>query len=338
LKLGRVRDALFASGALEALDRAWRGRLTVLAYHRVTESGTDGPGGLRANVSATPQAFDEQLAWCAAHFDPIGIGDLIAWLRGAASLPPRPLLITFDDGYRDNLDQAWPALRRHGMPALLFVATDCIDGVRPFDWDVIAWCLQESELTEAELPELGVRRWGGRESRERVAGEWLAVLKSLPDASRKEIVSAAPSLLDLTLKPADLAPLYLSADELRRLAEEGFDIGAHTRSHPILTRSTPEEAADEIAGSRRILEGLLGGPVLSFAYPNGLAGDFDPAVVGLVADAGFEAAFTLLPGPTTARAARRSPLTIRRIMVDRRDSLSRFVAKVVGLNRLGLVR
>ena len=90
-------------GVVGAVHRLWARRLTVLAYHRICEPGDQDGATLASNVSATPERFAAQMAHLRRRFDVIALGDLIAWLEGRGRLPRHPALITFDDGYRDDL-------------------------------------------------------------------------------------------------------------------------------------------------------------------------------------------------------------------------------------------
>ena len=126
----------------------------------------------------------------------------------------------------------------------------------------------------------------------------------------------------------------MSWSEARKLSENGIEMAAHTASHPILTRISLDEASVEILRSKRHVEAEIGKPVLSFAYPNGQSTDFNNEVMERVRRAGFEIAFTLLPGPTRLATVMKSPLSIRRIFLSYRDSFPRFAAKLVGLDRI----
>ena len=96
----------------------------------------------------------------------------------------------------------------------------------------------------------------------------------------------------------------MSWAELRTLAQEGFDVGAHTRTHPILSSIPAAGLLTEIGDCKRHLEWRLGAPVPHFAYPNGKREDYTPEVVRAVARAGYRAAVTAIPGGNTAATSR----------------------------------
>jgi peptidoglycan/xylan/chitin deacetylase (PgdA/CDA1 family) len=309
-------------------------RLTVLAYHRVVEHRDPAFDTYRRNVSATPSDFVHQMDYLTERFHPVSLVQVEAALDGGRRLPRRPLLVTFDDGYRDNLLTALPILQERGIPMTLFLASGFVGGGRPFPWDLAAWCFHHTTRRGADLPVLGERAWAGPRQREQTLIAWLETLKHLPDETRQEAVEALPERLGVTVPPGVLKDLCVSWDEVRVLADAGVSFGAHTESHPILTRVSKEQARREITGSKQRLEEELGRPVRAFAYPNGGQGDFDQATVGILAAAGFHLGFTLLPGPARAAEARRAPLTLRRVYVHYKDHPARFAAKVNGFPRL----
>jgi peptidoglycan/xylan/chitin deacetylase (PgdA/CDA1 family) len=324
------RGGLFpAAGALFGSRR-----LTVLAYHRVADPGDPGFGGYCRNVSATPEAFREQMDYAAAHFHPVSLEQVAAALDGGPRLPVHPLLVTFDDGYRDNLTAALPVLRERGIPMALFLATGFVGRECPFPWDLAAWCFRHTARSGAKLPVVGERSWATTGQREEIVGCWLEALKRVPEAAREEAMAALPECLGVEVPTGAFSGLCLSWGEVRAMAAEGVAFGAHTERHPILTRVPAERARGELAGSKQCLEDELGTPVTAFAYPNGGRGDLDASTARLLAETGFRLGFTLLPGPERWRSARRSPFTLRRVYVHHGDYLARFAAKVYGLPRL----
>jgi peptidoglycan/xylan/chitin deacetylase (PgdA/CDA1 family) len=122
----------------------------------------------------------------------------------------------------------------------------------------------------------------------------LAHLKRLPDKERSVSIEG----LITALRPTSERPkrLMLSWDEVGALRGLGFSIGAHTVTHPILSRLTPDRAWEEIHGSKAAIEKVLGEPVRGFAYPNGKPDDYNETVTRLVRDAGFTCAVTTRRG------------------------------------------
>jgi peptidoglycan/xylan/chitin deacetylase (PgdA/CDA1 family) len=330
-----LAQAAHRGGLLPAAGALFGGRrLTVLAYHRVVEHDDPGFDTYCRNVSATPGEFARQMDYAAEHFHPVSLDQVEASVDGGPRLPVRPLLVTFDDGYRDNLAAALPILRERGIPMAVFLATGFIGSGRAFPWDLAAWCFHHTRLTGASLPVTGDRSWAAPADREKVLADWLETLKRRPEAERAEAMDALPECLGVSPPAGAFSDLCLSWAEVRRMAAEGVAFGAHTEGHPILTRVSADRARQEVAGSKHRIEDELGSPVSAFAYPNGGRADVDRAAVRLLDETGFRLGFTLFPGPERAGAVRQSRLTLRRVYIHHGDYPARFAAKLHGVPRL----
>jgi peptidoglycan/xylan/chitin deacetylase (PgdA/CDA1 family) len=309
-------------------------RLTVLAYHRIADVTDPEFDTYVSNVSASPRAFRAQLDHVGRHFDVIDLGRLLAWLEGTAGFPRRPLLVTFDDGYRDNFEHAHPALRERGLPAVLFVTTGFVDGSRPLYWDRLARGFHRTRRSSVTVAG-GELCWEGPGERAAALHEVIRRLKQLPEDEKQAAVDAILPSLGEPDEDAARPPLSMDWSQVRELARHGIAIGGHTHTHPILSRLPLERAQAEIRTCLGRIEGELGRPVRSFAYTNGGAADFGPEHERFLSQLGVRVAFTLVPGPARWTEVRARPLAIRRIAVNRHDDdMARFEAKLAGAARL----
>ena len=181
---------------------------------------------------------------------------------------------------------------------------------------------------------VGRRQWKDEKSQAAVLVDWLTALKELPDDEKRMAIEQLPRALGLCVSQDAFAKLYLTWDQVCTMIRDGIEMGAHTQSHPILTRVRLEQARVELAGSRARIEAETGRPVTTFSYPNGLPTDFNSDILAVIQQVGFKAAFTLMPGPARLAEVRQSPLAIRRVYISHKDTLPRFAAKVMGLPRL----
>jgi len=332
--MGWRQAAVAAFGALGVtrVHGRWFGtdRLTVLAYHRVTDHRADDFVGFAGNVSAGPDAFAEQMQWAVRRHNPVSLVDVAGSLDGEP-LPERPLLVTFDDGYRDNHDEALPIVREHSIPATVFLATDHIGSAAPFWWDRVAWACVTATRRPDELAPLGPVDWS---EPQRVASRWIESVKPLPTERRLAAIDALEHALEAEDHGSSFDDMHLTWDQVRAMRAHAIDFGAHTCSHPILTRLDPDEADREVEQSVRRVERETEGPVLGFAYPNGLAGDFDDRTSAAVERAGVPLGFSLLPGPARRSEVDLNPLRIRRVYVHHRDTVAAFGANIAGFPRL----
>ncbi len=312
--LGRLRlsDLLLAAGrGARAL------RLTVLAYHRVCHPDPADPWDPDI-ISAGPDAFRRQLAFMKRHFSPVGSADLIAWLEDGAELPPRPLIVTFDDGYLDNRTVAMPILQEAGLTADFFVCPWQIDGRRLFWWDRIAHCVKRTRRLRIELTgpvqlALDVRTPTEREVARR---RLLAVVKREVALDIGAFVSALEQAADVTIDEArEAGDLLMTWDDVRELRRVGMGVGSHSYSHPVLPLLGEDDVRRQLADSKDKLEAELGEPVTTFAYP---VGRLTQSVRSLVPEAGYELAYSYSSGVNAVPSL--DPFDVRRLAVERHMS------------------
>jgi peptidoglycan/xylan/chitin deacetylase (PgdA/CDA1 family) len=305
-----------------ALRLAGRARALVLLYHRVAEPEAD-----PQLLSVSPRRFDEHLEALKRHFGVVSLAELERGLD-ARKLPARTVVLTFDDGYADNLLAARPILARHGAPATVYVSSGGIGGAGEFWWDelerLLLWTPRlppRLELTvegrlhafEVAGPAYGElppaeRRWSVLQppgtARERAYAALATLLHPLPPAARDGAIAALQTWAGAGAagRPTHRA---LTADELRALADGGLvEIGAHTVTHARLSSLDRAAQAREIVDGKVRLEEVLGRPLRSFSYPFGYKGSYGPETVELVREAGFRNACSNFTGAVLARTDR----------------------------------
>jgi len=265
-----------------------KGQLSILAFHRVLREAD----ALFPNVPDA-RRFARILTWLKGWLNVLPLDEAIERLS-SGELPERAAAITFDDGYADNYTEALPVLREHGMSATFFVATGFLDGGRMWN-DTVIEAIRRSRLDTVDLAAIGLPRLPIASLTERRAAieQCIKALKYRPLSQR--VADSEQVALAAQATPPD--DLMMKSAELRALHRNGMQIGAHTVSHPILTRLTKDDARAEIVGSRARLEELLDAPVKCFAYPNGKLGDdYSDEHVTLVRDSGFAYALSTNAG------------------------------------------
>jgi PST family polysaccharide transporter len=280
-----------ALGAFLARVPTWRG-LLVLTYHRIGS-----PYGARdASLwSATREQLDAQLGFLARHVDVVS-GDELP--EALARRHGRRVALTFDDGYRDNYELAYPALRAHGLPATFFLATGFLDRPHVAWWDEIGWIVRTSprEGIDADGWLAAPVRFGtgDRRSATRILVEryW-----SLPQARTEPYLRwLAHACGTGRADAASAASTWMTWEMVREMRAGGMAFGAHTVEHPVLARCTAERQAREIGGSVARLREQLGEPVTLFAYPVGGHGMFDDTTRAHLREAGITHAFSFHGG------------------------------------------
>jgi peptidoglycan/xylan/chitin deacetylase (PgdA/CDA1 family) len=285
-------------------------RLRVLTYHRVLDPAQT-PTLNASVISATPAAFTRQMRHLAAHYRVLPAEEVVDAVRARRRLPPRAVLLTFDDGYRDFGEVAWPVLRRYRLPATLFVPTHYPDQPeRVFWWDHLDRAFALTARTWISVPPLGILSLRGVAARRRSLRRVQQHLKGVPHAELTTVVRAISGQLDdVRRTPSDV----LSWPELVALSRDGVTLAPHTRTHPALTQMPEGEARAEIRGSREDLRRRIGTVPPIFAYPFGA---HDDRVIDIVREEGFELAVTTVPGHNLL--SRIDPLQLRRTNVGMR--------------------
>ena len=265
-----------------------RGRLSILIYHRALAAPDP---ILHDEIDAA--TFERHMALLAAEFNVLPLGEACARLaRGA--LPARAACITFDDGYADNEQIAFPILKRLGLPATFFVSTGYSDGGFMFNDGVIE-AVRRAPVGTYDLSPMGLGSHSLRDSASRRAAidALIGQLKYRPVRERGALVGRLAEAMQSTI-PKNL---MMRPAQIKRLYDEGMEIGAHTVTHPILSVLDEQESRAEIIGGKHRLEEITGAPISLFAYPNGKPGrDYGPRDVRLVSEAGFTAAMSTLGG------------------------------------------
>ncbi len=279
--------------------------MLVLGWHNV-EGTPSFPSGRGEGL----QGFRDQVDWLSRFANVVPLRESLRALSAGQPLPPRAVAITFDDGYRDNLDLAVPELERRGLPATFFLVPGLLDRrIEPW-WETIAWAV--AEATAPELTIGGERvALGPRDERRDVRRRAEEHLKRRDRAAR----DAALAEMVAALAPpprADLKELFLDWAGARELASRGFEIGSHSSHHAILSEEPPAAQMADLAESRERLEEALGVPVTSVAYPNGGRADYDEATVAAAVAAGYESGITTRKGLNGGRTPR---FEIRRVVV-----------------------
>lgn len=312
-----------------------RSHLTALCYHRVVRASDAGFQGYKPTINASEEAFAQQMDYLRTNYDPISLKDLAASVETGCRLPARPVLVTFDDGYRDNAEVAWPIMRERGVPAVIFLATDYIGTGRPFIWDLAAYLFSIVPETHADVPLIGPKRLATVSERECATAEWVNAMKRLPGAKRTEAIVNLSVALGVDLPDqAVFRRLYMDWSEVKTLALQGVEFGGHTCSHPILTSIPDDEGRREIEESIKHVTEVLGRETLGFAYPNGSSKDFSEAHEDAVMRSGVPLAFSLEPGPMKLSEISKHRTSIRRVYVGAQETMPRFVAKLMGASRL----
>jgi peptidoglycan/xylan/chitin deacetylase (PgdA/CDA1 family) len=316
--------ALALSGALRLSEARIRG-VTILAYHGVSAHHVGSLWSLRnrRRLHVPAALFEEHLDLLSSRWNPIQLSEYVAGVAESKRFPPRTVVLTFDDGYRNFLTTAHPLLLKYRVPAALFVVTH---HAGRFWVDYLEAALESTEAHAVT--------WRGRslplstpQQRQQVAAQLCRELQALASeraASQAEILEQ----LKAQQRPDDDRDL-LSWDELRLLAQQGVEIGSHSKEHESLTLLEPPDVRLALSSSLSRLEEELGPGRYALSYPYG---GHSVLIASLARDAGYCCGLTTDPGLNP-----RAPdlYALRRCLVGADDVPLRLRASLAGLRKLG---
>jgi peptidoglycan/xylan/chitin deacetylase (PgdA/CDA1 family) len=272
----------------------------VLTYHRV---GTN-PYGFK---SVPTNAFRDQMRWLRDNCTVIHPDQLRDSVSIGATRRP-PVLVTFDDAYLDYYSDAYPILHDFRIPAVNFASTHYTDTGEMFWWDVVDVAVDRTRQTSMTLPwgehqavtlDGQGRRWLKAESRRHI--------KSRPDAERSDTMGALFDALRVQPRDLECQRQVMNWDEIRAVTEL-TTIGAHTHTHPLMSRISEARQVQELRTCRDRIAVETGSTTRLFAYPSG---DYTAGVKSVLRSLDFEMAFTTergVNGPGTDwMAVRRIP-------------------------------
>jgi len=336
---GAIARGAFRTGALERRVRnRLRGNAVVLMYHRVVPRARLAECLSSPGIVVSAEAFETQVNWLANRLRCLDLAGFTRTVATGPAFPEPSCLITFDDGWRDNLVHALPVLERAGTPAAIFLAAGYVGTSGVFWQERLTAALGRlrAAIEAGAIAADAVRSLPGdlahgawvRAPRDRfsdAASDAVASFKSPTSAiSANQAIERVERLVGGPPNPAERH--FLDWDEVRAMTRRGIEFGAHGVTHTILTHPDVDLEA-EIGGAKRILERELGRVVDAYCYPNG---NHDENVRGEVRRGGFRIAFSTSPGYVLPGV---DAFAVRRVNVheDMACDLPMFLARVGGL-------
>jgi peptidoglycan/xylan/chitin deacetylase (PgdA/CDA1 family) len=272
----------------------------ILSFHGVVEH-VEHPG-IQVNHLDLP-TFERIVELVRSRYEIVSLDDVAAALAGNGSLPAKPAVLTFDDGYRTMLDLVDPLLQRLGAPYAVFVPSGLVErGGRVPTW-VMRAALEFTERPSIVLP--GRRRpfrLRTEDERGAAAARAADAMRSLPRPEAERVLANLRSLLGEEqwheLDHRFASEELMSWVELKLLAQRGVTVGSHTRDHAVLhERQTIEEIRAQTVESKSEIEAHLAAPCRHFSYPHGSPRDVCRAAVVAVEEAGYSTGLMNVGGP-----------------------------------------
>lgn len=273
-----IIQVIEATGGLALLRFLTRNRPRILMYHRVIDEP------FVAGLS--PQRFAQQMDYVAQKFRVIPVNQLIEELV-RNDVKPYTLALTFDDGHADFYNDTWPIIKKHQLPASLYVTTGFIDQSLWLWPDLLRYILLKADAQQIPLDKLGIFST----TRDQVINTWSQLgdhCLTLDEAARKNFIRNLAQRLNVNIPTVPEAPFTsLSWPQLREMHQQGLDIGSHTVSHPILSKLTPAAIESELRDSKERITEEIGQQPLGICYPNGLLKDINDDVLRIARELNY---------------------------------------------------
>ncbi len=300
-----IAFSLFYSGYYDFQLRRSRNKSVILMYHRVSESSA-GDNCTKFEVGVAKNNFEAQMKYIRKNMNPLPLSDLVGYIIAGKEIPEKTIAVTFDDGYEDNYINAYPVLKKYSIPATIFLTTDHIESSKIFWWDKVSEIIKktsESFINVNEFRTVSNSRFNLQDSLK--LGNWtqkayaigtiINLFKTFEYKKIPDAVDLLQRMLDIDNKDIE-NPAMVTWKQIKEMSNNGIDFGAHTATHPDLTKIDLKEAEKEILKSKETIENKTNNTASGFAYPFGLSVNLNNQIKKIARDY-FQYACTAKMGP-----------------------------------------
>ncbi|OFW39484.1 MAG: hypothetical protein A3J28_14340 [Acidobacteria bacterium RIFCSPLOWO2_12_FULL_60_22] len=272
----------------------------VIGYHRTVEEFPSNAISTIPSMCISTRMLERQLDWIGRRYRFVSLDELGALMESGNSIPERIAAVTFDDGYQDVYEHAFPLLKKKGIPAAVFVVTDLIGTSQLQIHDLLYLLLAGADSKSGSAPQF-LSRFLANLGISLSPSPGMATISRDPHAALETLFGILPQSAVLSVIEALETKAGLSQNTLREhramswqavkeMHAEGITIGSHSRTHAMLPNENAEKVEEETRGSRETLERCLGEKIRHFAYPGG---QYNAATVKAVAQAGYRFGYTI---------------------------------------------
>jgi len=271
--------------------------LIVINYHRVCDKEKHFPFDEEV-ISATPEEFERQLKFIKRYFSVITLKELYQHYISGFELPRNPVMITFDDGYRDNYCNAFKILQKYDLKATFFISTDYIENRDMFWWDKVAYIVKSSDAKIIKLSNQYKKEYRMPEDRSTAIREILGIVKTTYNLDLRLFIDELASNARVNLENSNRIgdEMLLTWLDIKDMRQAGMDIGSHTKTHRVLSTLPETELEEELSGSRSVLDHRLGEPIYALSYPVGGESSFNQKVQEFAKRCGYVLGFSYITG------------------------------------------
>jgi len=302
---------LYYSGLLYSMRLLFKPKVCksplILMYHQVAGDQETKNKYLMKGLYVFQSTFDKQMAYLKKKYNLMTLSQLVEHLVNNRPIPKKSVIITFDDGWRDNFQYAYPVLKKYNIPATVFITTDFIESGKIFWFLKAAILHQNSRLTFEQFSDIfgnythDIKRSPSGSSENYLETlytdleEFMVFIKRFDNGQILKLLDEMAAISGLNIKELLTERLMLNWAEINEI-KDLVEIGSHGCSHHIMTTLGADALKTELTESKNILEEKTGRPITLFAYPNG---DYNNDIKKMVSEAGYRAAICTTGVDTT---------------------------------------
>jgi len=268
----------------------------ILLFHGTSKENK----GIRFESQLDKAVFEEIIKSIKSQYNVVPLKKIVCPIKNRNRFGKYSLVLTFDDGYYNNYEVAYPLLKKYNLPATFFIPTGFISKKKILWNDMIRLGLRNMKSNQIVLKfnnKTIVLKIGNKYKRKESMRYIVNFLKYLAPEERDRLLKLVYFQLNYMPEPDDLADYkFLSWKDIGNMDSQLISISCHTVNHIILTTITPDEAEKEIKGSKDIIEKNLNIKCELFAYPNGSKNDFSNNTKAILKKKGFKGAVTTIRG------------------------------------------
>ncbi len=335
----RVLQLCLRSGVIDLWRYVRRKDIVVLMLH-----GTADPNRKSDWNPLRRQHSPEQLEWCLTilkeYYRFISLEEAVGILKGERPTIDRGMVITCDDGYRSNIDDALPIFSRHGVPIAVFLPTSYVENRLPLWFDRLDYAIQNAPVDGLVFTVGGTPCRFSAESRDALVSSYARFRALVKDALEDEslFVSQIDEVIAFVERSGgkSLVELFendpwsglLGWEEIRKVQGNGVCFGSHTMDHSRLGFMDEQAARRQLAESKKMIEGKTGRECAYLAYPNGI---FSDRVAMIARECGYDAALTTVEGLNRVGC---DLMKLKRVNMPSTDDPAELLARVSGFSEV----
>jgi peptidoglycan/xylan/chitin deacetylase (PgdA/CDA1 family) len=287
----------------------------ILLYHRIIDDNSKylNKGAV---VHHPIKDFKKEIRYLKRNFQLLSMDEIVNHIRSGEGFRRPSIAITFDDGFLDNYTLAYPVLKKHGIPATIYLTTSLVGTMDTIWTEKIGLAFLETKKDYFNFSTiLGDKMVPikTKKEKEQANSEVPKAFKLRPDDERRKLIQQLFEKLEVNETSGKHfgERMMLNWDEVREMRKDGITIGSHSHTHPILSRMPIQKAKDEILNSKKVVEKNVDIEVKHFSFPNGREEDFSRELRDYCREIGFESTCSVIYGANNA--SERDVFALRRV-------------------------